>query len=144
MTEQRSTYGAISSEALPPPAHKSSALASLARLIPSKPDIILLLPILESLSGRESPASCLQLVHLANGDLGLCNHKTEAACACCTASVCLSHSCPTRAAFPNASGTWPEEHEVLLCETCASVSRATRSAIHAFCCAINALQETDS
>jgi len=104
-------------------------------------DIILLLPILDVPRHDEQPSPCLHLVHLPDGNLGLCNVKTEHTCPCCGNSACNKHLSEHTVLFPDEMNVWSEEYTAPLCETCALLPKETIYALHAFRLSINESEE---
>ncbi len=140
MTEQRPFYHASSGTAEPigkSPTTTSSPLVQYCADGTVASDTILLIPVLVSLLSREQPMSCMQYVHLDNGDLGFCNAQTRETCACCTVPVCASHSRLAWVAFSDAKGVYQGAQEHLMCETCLVLPVHIRYALHSFVTAIN-------
>jgi hypothetical protein len=92
-------------------------------------DIILLLPILQSVQRDDSPALCMQLVHLEDGNLSFCNQKTKDLCSCCGLPVCGSHFISSWVAFPDEAN---ESCFAPLCQTCLCLPDKVRLALRAF------------
>jgi hypothetical protein len=126
MTERRSPYQPVSHDAhqqtLPP----KQRVTVVPDFPPSKPDILLLIPVLESPYSTEHDPVCLHLVHLPNGDLGLCNTKSTYICPCCMHQVCKLHQSKEYALFPDSLA----DRQALLCKTCAALSQPMRYAFH--------------
>jgi hypothetical protein len=141
MTEHRPLYHACSGTVGPTSSHSPSTDQSpLVQHYANgtvASDTLLLLPILVSPSSYEQPSPCLQLAHLDNGNLGFCNEPSCDSCACCTAAVCALHCYSIWVALPDEVGLYSSDKHARLCETCFFLSRAMRTAIHAFVRAIN-------
>ncbi len=131
MTEHRSLYHAQSGVAeplshrptYPDPLVQHQVSGSTSR------DSILLLPILCSAQSDDSPALCMQLVHLENGNLSFCNRKTKDLCSCCGFPVCGSHFISSWVAFPDEAN---ESCTAPLCQTCLCLPGTVRLALRAF------------
>jgi hypothetical protein len=127
MTEQRPAYQPVSHDA-----HQQTLLPKQsATVVPefapmSKPDILLLIPILRSPDAPLENPACLHLVRLDNGSLGLCNTKNTQYCPCCMHPVCKLHQSSISALFPDSLA----DRQALLCETCAALSQPMRYAFH--------------
>jgi hypothetical protein len=136
MTERKPAYSAHSGTTDPHQANYDTALAIEGHYttLPSKPDILLLIPVLESPYSTQHDPVCLHLVHLDNGDLGLCNTRSTERCPCCMHAVCKLHQSREHALFPDT----PEDREARLCETCAALDHATCSYFHTVVVTINA------
>jgi hypothetical protein len=104
---------------------------------PTKPDILLLLPLLESAECPDYDPVCLHLVHLDNGNLGLCNTKSSLRCPCCGFGMCEAHTSTRRILIPSETFAWTDEELPLLCETCAALSPGQIYTFYAFRMAIN-------
>ncbi len=131
MTEHCPLYHAQSGVA-EPLSHLSTATDSLLQHHAdgsTSRDIILLLPILQSVQRDDSPALCMQLVHLENGNLSFCNRKTNDLCSCCGLPVCGSHFISSWVAFPDEAN---ESCTALLCQTCLCLPDKVRLALRAF------------
>jgi hypothetical protein len=103
---------------------------------PSVPDILLLLPMLESSYTYEQDPVCLHLIHLPNGDRGLCNAKSTRMCPCCGFAMCRGHESERLIDLPDEQGIW-SDHYRLLCEVCAALTHEQIYAYHAFRTSIN-------
>ena len=136
MTEHRPGYNASSDD----PHQQRVEIPSTTTVVPeypshaypSKPDILLLVPILES---PYSPgnAVCLCLVHLGNEQLGLCSRPSDVHCPCCLHPVCETHRTGVHTYFSDT----PQDAPTRLCETCAGMTSQTRCAFHAFVVRLN-------
>jgi hypothetical protein len=139
MTEHRIPYHAFSGE-YPTERHplSFSPLVQHHTDGTTSRDIIYLLPILESAGSAESPAPCLQQVHLPNGDPAFCCKKTEQHCACCGAAACTQHYSRGFLRFQDVAGCWQDAYDATLCETCVGFTAQMRTALHTFCRLLNA------
>ena len=141
MTEHRPLYHAFSgvTESISPsPLIQHYTDGTVSR------DIIFLLPILESGYHRDLPSPCLQLIHLPNGDLSFCNHRTEHRCACCGNAVCEQHHHTGFLSFQDETGAWQVLTHPVLCEGCAHLDSPARYAIYTFRHVLNAEGEAGS
>jgi hypothetical protein len=144
MTERRSPYHTFSGEystqsrpISPSPLVQHHTDGTTSR------DTIYLLPLLASAGSPSSPSSCLQHVHLPNGDPAFCCRKTEQACTCCGADVCKEHQRIGFLHFQDETGCWHDLDNALLCQTCASLSKQMRAALHTFRRLLNLYEGVD-
>jgi hypothetical protein len=137
MTEHRSPYQASSQDAdqlhL---AQQGRRPIIIPEFPPTKPDILLLIPILHSPESPDQDPVCLHLIHLPDGKLSLCNGKRTHTCPCCGMALCREHESNSFITLPSSDGTW-SDHYALLCQTCAALSREQIYTFYAFRSAIN-------
>jgi hypothetical protein len=137
MTEHRSPYHASSHD--PEQLHLATrrTVTIVPEFPPSAPDILLLLPMLESPYTYEQDPVCLHLIHLPDGDRGLCNTKSEQTCPCCGFAMCQAHTSKRHVLMPDDASAWTDGDLPPLCQTCASLTHDQIYAYHAFRTSIN-------
>jgi hypothetical protein len=133
MTERRPAYCAHSGTTDPHSTNHDTALAIEGHftVVPSKPDILLLIPVLQSAETPDNNPVCLHLIHLDNGGLGLCSSPSLERCPCCMHPVCEVHCSKTVMRSPST------DCSALLCQTCEALAGSTRWALHCFVTGMN-------
>jgi hypothetical protein len=95
---------------------------------------ILLMPVVQVSQFSKTRNTCLHLVYLPDGTLGLCNVKTTQTCMCCGCCMCREHQSTYLVSLV---GIWREPDRGLLCKTCEVFPIETIYALRAFRILIN-------